>query len=141
MNIDMNEWDNLPNAKHIDRVLASLKANPEKWNAVLDEVWSASYDIAWCASYNIAWDVVDRSARALARNAAYNAAYQAARGETRSDGRRAARRTILGLVAYDNCAHLLDSTPDELLILHTLGDERAALFIPAAKVFSEEKIT
>jgi hypothetical protein len=33
----MNAWDHLPNAKHIDRILASLKADFEIWNRAYHE--------------------------------------------------------------------------------------------------------
>ena len=85
------KWSHLPNAAHIDAVLASLKANPDEWNA------------------------------------AWNAARDAAGG--------AAWRAILALIAYDDCAHMLDSDPDDLRILSKLGVDAATLMIPAAIAF------
>ena len=58
-----------------------------------------------------------------ARNAARNAAWNAA------------RYAILALVAYDDCAHMLDSEPDDLRILSKLGSNAATLMIPAAIAF------
>jgi len=57
-----NAWDDLPNAKHIDRVLAHTAAHPKKWAAA----WDAARDAARAA----AWDAV----RAAARDAAWDAA-------------------------------------------------------------------
>jgi hypothetical protein len=34
----MNAWSHLPNAKHIDRVIASVKSHPELW----DDAWAES---------------------------------------------------------------------------------------------------
>ena len=53
----MNTWDNLPNAKRIDWVLADVKRNPKKWAAA----WDAARDTAWGAVWGactalIAWD-------------------------------------------------------------------------------------
>jgi hypothetical protein len=44
----MTAWSHLPNAKHIDRVLASLAANPEKWDAARYAARDAAWDeIFW----------------------------------------------------------------------------------------------
>lgn len=64
-------WDDLPNAKHIDRILAHFKANLAKWHTAksvtYDEAWSAVYDATYNAAYN------------AARKAAYDAAWEAAK--------------------------------------------------------------
>ena len=93
------EWSHLPNAAHIDAVLASVKANPDEWSAAWDAAWEAALDAA--------------------REAAYHAA----------------RYAILALVAYDDCAHMLDSEPDDLRILSKLGSHAATLMIPASIAF------
>ena len=46
-------WAHLPNATHIDRVLADLKQHPERWRAA----WGAARDAAWGAvAALVAWD-------------------------------------------------------------------------------------
>jgi hypothetical protein len=97
-----NNWDNLPNAKYIDLVLESLKANPNEWGAARGAARTATLDAAYAA-----------------RTAAWNAAWDA----------------ILALIAYDDCAHMLDSDPDDLRILSKLGSHAATLMIPAAIAF------
>ena len=99
------KWAHLPNAKYIDRVVASIKTHPKIWEAV----WDATRNAAWEA----VWDAT--------RNAASNAAWDA----------------ILALVAYDDCAYLLDCEPDELRILGKLGDHRAILLLPACIAFKD----
>ena len=47
----------------------------------------------------------------------------------------AAWGAILALVAYDDCAHMLDSDPDDLRILSKLGSNAATLMIPASIAF------
>ena len=89
------KWSHLPNAAHIDAVLASVKANPDEWDAA----WSAARDAARDAVWYAAW------------------------------------HAILALTAYDDCAHLLDSEPDELRILSKFGVDAATLMIPAAMAF------
>ena len=63
----MSEWSHLPNAKHIDWMLESVKANPEKWKAARDAARDAAMNAAWKAALEqlpawsaisalIAWD-------------------------------------------------------------------------------------
>jgi hypothetical protein len=40
-------WAHLPNAAHIDRVLASLAATPKAWGAAQDAARGAAWDAAW----------------------------------------------------------------------------------------------
>ena len=42
----MSAWSHLPNAKHIDRILASVKENPAAWDAARGAVWGAALDAA-----------------------------------------------------------------------------------------------
>lgn len=48
----------------------------------------------------------------------------------------AAEYTLMGLMAFDNCSYLLESTVEELSLLHKLGDNKAFYFIPYAHVES-----
>jgi hypothetical protein len=54
-------WGHLPNAERIDRVLESLRAHPDRWDAALDAAWVAARDAARDAALDaaaalIAWD-------------------------------------------------------------------------------------
>ena len=42
--------------------------------------------------------------------------------------------TLLALIAYDDCAYMLDSDPGELAILAAFGDPRAVLILPACEI-------
>ena len=88
-------WSHLPNAAHIDAILASLKTHPEQWNA----------------------------ARGVARDTEWNAA----------------RSAILCLIAYDDCAYMIESEIGELKILVAFGDEKAVLLLPACIAFHSIK--
>ena len=100
-------WSHLPNAKHINWVLASLEEHPKKWNAARDAIWDAAMDAAMGAAMDAAW------------SATWDA--------------------ILALIAYDDCAYLIETDVDELRILAALGDTRAVLLLPACIVFNEIK--
>ena len=117
-------WSHLPNAKHIDRILTHLEAHPEKW--------AAAYTAAWAAAWGAAQDVAHAAARGAARDAARAAARDAAWGAARNAAWGAAWNAIAALVAWDNCAHLLELTPDQLRVYSRLSDDPAAvLLLPA----------
>ena len=127
------EWAHLPNAAHIDRVLASAKANPEHWVAVwrvgLD--WLAACNMVKKQGRNAIWDA--------GRTAEYNAAWLVAWETALETALAVAWYAVLALVAYDDCAYMIDSDPGELAILAKFGDPRAVLLLPACKVFHVPK--
>ena len=116
----MTDWDNLPNAKHIDRILADVKINPEKWNAAVNGARNVAGDDAWDAARNATINA--------ARNAAWDAAWDAVRS------------AIIALVAYDDCAYLLDEKPEDVKMLALLGNTAAILLYPACVVLQKEKM-
>jgi len=124
-------WAHLPNAKHIDWVLASLKANPKKWAAV----WYA----IWDAAYGAALDAIDDAGRYETFDAANNAAYNTASDTARDAARSAAYDAILALIAYDDCAYMIESEIGELKIIAAFGDPRAILLLPACIVYNETR--
>jgi len=124
-------WAHLPNAKHIDWVLASLKANPEKWDAA----WDAAYDAAWSAAYGAARTAAWGAAWKAASDAAYDVANEAAWLAVFY----AARDAIAALIAWDDCAYMIESEVDEIKILAKLGDQKALLLLPACIVYNETK--
>ena len=121
------DWAHLPNAPHIDRVIASVKAHPDQWVEGRGVAWNTEWDAGRSAEYNAAWLV----AREAALEAALEAAWWAARYF--------AQYAILALVAYDDCAYMLDSDPGELAILAAFGDPRAVLLLPACKALQSIK--
>ena len=140
------EWAHLPNAVHIDKVIASSKANPTQWveargvawdaqaavrNAAWSKAWNTVQDAGRTAEYNAAWV----SARTAAKEAAWNAALEAAYNAARYF----AQYAILALVAYDDCAYMLNSDPGELAILAAFGDPRAILLLSSCKAFHSLK--
>ena len=55
-------WAHLPNAQHIDAVLADVRARPEAWVAARDvardAAWYAARDAVWSAAQGVARDVL-----------------------------------------------------------------------------------
>ena len=142
----MNTWDNLPNAKHIDRVLEAFKKNPASWVAAWDEAaadvaaWNAAWHTAGYAAWHAVSEAVSDAASDAARNAVWHAVRHAARHveAARHAARHAAKGAVLALVAYDDCAYLLDMPSDQVKILASLGMPAAVLLYPACLVFENE---
>ena len=114
-------WAHLPNAAHIDRVLASMKKNPEKWSAA----WYAAGYEAWDAAWNAAEGAAGGAAGGAVLEAALDEAWDAAGG------------AILALVAWDDCAYMLELPEDALKVLRAVGNEQAILLSVAANILKE----
>jgi len=123
-------WADLPNAKHIDRILADLEKNTDNWYAA----WDAARDAAWNAARGDARD----AARDDARDAARDAAWYAARTAASDAAWYAAWGAISALIAYDDCAYLLDEKPEHVQMLALLGNEKALLLYQACVALQKE---
>ena len=138
-------WAHLPNAAHIDRVLASLTDTPELWHAARDAAREAARDAAWYAAWDTAWDTARYAARGTAwdtaRDAAWDAARSAAWGAARDFAWDAARGAIAALVAWDDCGVFLDMPPDAVRLVAASGHHPAVLLLPAAIVFSKPSVS
>jgi hypothetical protein len=118
------DWSHLVNAVHIDHVLANLTANPDSWTAAYRDA-----DIIE-AAYQSARGTANIIVRSDARIAAWNAARDATNGSMWASWT-AAKNAILALIAYDDCAYLLDEKPSDVNILALLGNPAAVLLAPA----------
>ncbi len=115
----------LPNAVHIARVLASLKANPKAWVAA----WTAARNAASAVALNAAWTAARNAARDTAGGVPWDAAW--------ADAWTDAWGALLALIAWDDCARLLSLTPDQLRAHHMITEDPAAvLLMPAVMVFN-----
>ena len=121
-------WAHLPNATHIDRVLASLTANPKLWDAARGAAWRTAWRAARGAALGAAWDA--------ARGAAWGAALGAAWGAARDAAWGAAWGAVAALIAWDDCGVFLDMPPDAVRLVAASGHHPAVLLLPAAIVFS-----
>ncbi len=125
-------WSHLPNAAHIDRILASIKSDPDEWvRAEKEDI--ASHDV-WAVAWNEIQDIVEQKVRTAELNSLYDCI-----NVVKIDRWGVAKDAIDVLVAYDDCAYMLDSDPGELAIIAKLGDHRAILLFPACIALSKEK--
>jgi len=122
-------WAHLPNAAHVDWVLASLKKNTEKWSAARGAAWDAARDAAL--------DAVQGAARGAAWDAARYAAWNATRYAARDKARNAAWGAVIALIAWDDCAYMLELPEDVLKVLRAVGNQQAILLSAAANILKE----
>jgi hypothetical protein len=135
----MSAWSQLPNAKHIDQVLADAKAHPDEFSAAgaaaMNEartaVWEdaariAAWHAARDAGRHVAWDAARYAARCAAWDTAGVSFWTAAWG--------AARSAITALVAWDHSSKYLTMTYQELNMWYQLNEDPAAqLLLPYLK--------
>lgn len=95
----MTPWAHLPNAALIDEVLASVRADPEKWRAA----WNAARGVASDAAWDAAWDVARDAARDAVWGAVWGATWDAAQGTAWN----AAWAAGAALVAYDDAGQFI----------------------------------
>ena len=136
-------WSHLPNAAHIDRILADVRANPGNW------AYFAAWGEAWLVVWHAAWDraaALDAArdrAWVAARDAVYSAAWPAALDAVYSAANLVAGATtesaILALIAWDETSDYLDLPVEQVRVLAALGDQRAILMLPAVIAFERSK--
>jgi hypothetical protein len=123
----MSEWSHLPNAAHIDWVLASLKKYPDLWA----ETWYTNRRTSY---YNAAWNAARSAAIFSERVPAWQGAYDATNHRTRW----ATRDTILALIAYDDCDQYLSMTSEELRAWALMTEHPAAILLLPMVVVREQ---
>ncbi len=132
------EWSHLPNAMHIDRILTSFINNPKVW-ATLYDTSNGNYIISsvstgiWIQTYNKINDT-EKTADAMSGLILHTRNVSGMR-----EGFFVVIEPLAALIAYEDCAYMLDSEPGELKILSTFGNPCAALVWPACVVLSKEK--
>jgi hypothetical protein len=155
----MNAWSHLPNAKHIDRVLASVKSHPKLWYQARDQAWVQAWQPAWDQAKGRAWDQACEQARDQAWVQAWQPAWaqvgrawvqvwQPARDQAwdqawyqaRDQAIRQVTGPLLALIAYDDSAKYLNLPIDQLKMLYHLTEHPACLLLqPAVLVFAKER--
>ena len=130
----MKEWSNLPNAKHIDWVIQSIKDNPDGWVVAWDLAWDATKDEAYYAARVALTDAVTDKARDPALDAAKVALTYAVTDAAYASAWLAASDAILALIAYDDIEHYFLSSHEELRLIYGLTQHPGAiLLLPAVK--------
>jgi hypothetical protein len=116
-------WSHLPNAAHIDRIIAAVTDNPGNWDLVWDRTWACAYDRALYRTLDRAWEAYLVADRTLAS----------------SGTRHGASGAILALFAWDDTGDYLKLSVESLRVLAELGDQQAVLILPAVIAFARSK--
>ena len=143
----LSAWSHLPNADRIDQILENVISN---WFA-----WSLTSNIALTPGDKSRWEDTDRVqaaeqaeteiirlGREVIRDAAIDRATEYIWTRFRDDAhsadshvyfriRCASEDAMLALIAWDNCAELLESDLDSVKLLAQLGNSPALLLLPA----------
>jgi hypothetical protein len=123
----MNAWDNLPNGKRIDAVIAQYTAHYKKWDAAWYATRQQGLDKTWYA----AWDASRHASQNAGRKEAWDAVGGAA-GYAGGD-------TGQALVAWDEAGELLDMSVETVQVLAMVGIHAAVLLLPAVIAMNERK--
>lgn len=142
----MTAWAHLPNAAHIDQVLAHLEAHPEKWATAWDAAQSVTRSADLGAARALAWDAAQSAARgaawSAARYAIWNVTWSAAWSAAWNAAWSAAWGAISALVAYDDAAIFLSKPVEHLRTLYRIDPHPTFLLLqPAAIVMPSHEIT
>jgi len=116
-------YAHLPNAPHIDRILAHVRAHPEKWVTTPDAELAA----AWKAASAAAWEAARGDTRGDAREAAWAATWHATRTSTCT----LVWGVIVALIVWDSASVFLDQDPDDVRAQAAAGNHAAVLMLPA----------
>jgi len=111
-----NPWDCLPNARHIYGVLNRGRARMDEWAKARLEATNPEWEAAWLASRT--------EAERVSRGSIWEQVWIAARGVGMG---------ALALVAWDDCAYILDLHPDVVATLAGSGNHAAILLLPAVR--------
>ena len=128
-------WAHLPNARHIDAVLAHAKQHPDKWRAAFHAARVAAQDAAHDAARGAARGAAWVDALAATWDAARDAAWDAARGAALG----AALDACYALIAWDDAGDLLAMPVDAVRLLAECGHHPAALLLPAVTALNSSK--
>ena len=152
-------WAHLPNARHIDAVLADVRERPEAWRDVYGATQDTARAAAWRAAQDIsrpdasgapwkpAWGMVNVKLVVATRTLPWTSMPRGlypgvVREDILSAARAAVRSTatdaVIAFVTWDSSADLLECTPDVLRAMIDLAEppvcHQAALLLPYAIV-------
>jgi hypothetical protein len=127
----MTPWSHLPNAKHIDRVVAHQKAYPEVWKHSL-EIARRSSTTLGSTPRHVAFDVVMEKANSI------DGRYEVVDAWWHTEYANHARGALLALIAYDDAGKYLSFSVEKLKMIIRLSEHPAAILLLLAVIAFEE---
>lgn len=130
----MNDWDDLPNGAHIDRIIDHAARYPHKWADAWESQDTELEEARWEAD-RVAWTTaVDKSTDPVNSSKTVNT-ITANRPISFVHG---PNQAIVALAAWDDCAYILDLHPDVVRTMAFSGNHPAALLYVAVMAMREE---
>lgn len=148
----MNAWDELPNAAHIDEVIAIAKragtldvAREAAWDAAREAARDAARDAAReatreatrDAARDAAWDAAREAAWDVAREAAWTAAWDTDWDAAWKAAWKAAREALIALVAWDYAGDLFKADLAVVEMVAHSDDPAAILMLPIKQLMEK----
>jgi hypothetical protein len=125
-------WAHLPNAKHIDRILADEAEHPERWSAV----GYAFLTPDWVVARHAAVAAARTAAKDAGREDALSRTYDVLNSCIRVDPWIPIWGAALALISWDHAGDLLDLPPDELEAIAKLGVPAAIMLLAACRALN-----
>jgi hypothetical protein len=120
----MSAWDHLPNAAHIDRILASLKADFEIWNRAYHETLVEDKAHVFIQAFAFI-KPSDLDTFHTIQTAMNDSSWSYSAVDAAMD-------SILALVAYEDSAKYLELSADQLNMLYQLNEHPACFLLRVA---------
>jgi len=133
-------WAHLPNARHIDWVLADGKVRPQAWGdawAALTAFWNADWGAARGAARTAFWNTDRKADRNAARDAVWSAFWDADLDASLDAAQHAAWDALTALVAWDHAGDLFAMTAQQLRAHIKLSEDPAAVLLLTAVIAKE----
>lgn len=127
----MSEWSHLPNALHIDRLIA---LTPHLDSQELKYDVASVHEAEWHNTFTTLFNATRYDAYLAARRAAL----RTVRSSNQTEMYVRVRDAIMALVAYDDCGYMLREKPEHVQLLAALDVPGAALIFPVCGILPEE---
>jgi len=135
----MNDWEDLPNASHIDWVLTSLKTHRKIWYNTYDQAGHQAWKQARGQASGQAWKQARGQVCSQVRDQAFGQAWGQAWGQVYDQAFKQVWGACVALIAYDDCNKYLSMTSNELEVWAKISEDPSAiLLLPMVRV--KEKI-
>lgn len=128
-------WAELPNAEHIDRIIVELKTDYRRWDTAWE--WGESWEAVADEPRQAAWAATNAATRAAAWESVVWEAQNAVSDLISHRAWDVAVDAFIALIAWDDCAHLLDTEPEQVRVLGLMGHQPAILLLPATIALSK----
>lgn len=138
----MNAWSNLPNADHIDWVLASLTNDSHKWKMAVEFTYKLNIIEDYDVFYTVAWNEAANKGRIEQWEESQFTAISILKEQSLASQTfwvSAGWYALAALVAYDDVKLYLEMSYDQLAVWAKVSQKPQALLLLAMKWVQENE--